>query len=50
MVLEMAGVATTSVCVCKRLPFLGERAAAPQRLNRFGQLTLRRTSERDPVD
>src|SRR5438132_6276637 len=35
MVLEVAGVATTSVSVCKSLPFLGERAATPQQLNRL---------------
>jgi len=35
MVLEVAGVTTTSVGVCKSLPFLGERAATPQQLNRL---------------
>jgi hypothetical protein len=31
----------TSVCVCKGQPFMGERAATPQPLNRFGQVTPR---------
>src|ERR1051326_2318677 len=38
----LVGVATTSVCVCKGQPFMGERAATPQQLNRFGHVTLRR--------
>jgi hypothetical protein len=42
MALEVPGVATTtSVSVCKSLPFLGERAATPQQLNRFGKFFLR---------
>src|SRR5690348_16844916 len=35
------GVATTSVRVCKGQPFMDERAATPQQLNRFGQVTPR---------
>jgi len=35
MFLEVAGRATTSVGDCKSLPFLGERAATPQQLNRL---------------
>jgi hypothetical protein len=35
--MELAGVATTAVRVCKSLPFLGERAATPQQLNRDGK-------------
>src|SRR5437870_4110377 len=35
IVLEVTGLATTSVGVCKSLPFLGERAATPQQLNRL---------------
>jgi hypothetical protein len=35
--MEIAGVETTSVYVCRSLAFLGERAATPQQLNRFGK-------------
>jgi len=35
--LEIAEVGSTGVCVCKGLPFVGERAATPQQLNRFGK-------------
>src|SRR5437868_8934220 len=33
--LDLPGVALTPVGVCKSLPFLGERAATPQQLNRL---------------
>ena len=56
--LAKGGVATTWVCVCKSLPFMAERAASPQQLNRFGQglrgASYRRTGVRstegsDPI-
>ena len=39
--LVLVGGTTASVCVCKGQPFMGERAATPQQLNRFGQETPR---------